>query len=195
MRPKVLLHICCAPDATAVVERLTPEYEVLGFFHGPNIHPPEEYALRLAEARKVAQRLDFELASSDHSPADWHAAVRGLEAEPERGARCDACFRHNLMATAAKARELNIGIFTTTLTISPHKDAARVFTAGRAAAREHGVTFLEMDFKKRDGFKRSLDLSRDLGLYRQKYCGCLYSLPSPPQGEGTVGKKDHAGTP
>lgn len=179
MRPKVLLHICCAPDATAVIERLTPEHEVLGFFHGPNIHPPEEYALRLDATRKAAAALGFPLVETDYAPERWDEAVHGLENEPERGQRCEACFRHNLMATAAKARELGIGAFTTTLTISPHKDEALVFAAGRDAAREHGVAFLELDFKKRDGFKRSLDLSRELGLYRQNYCGCRYSRPSP----------------
>jgi predicted adenine nucleotide alpha hydrolase (AANH) superfamily ATPase len=174
--PKVLLHICCAPDATAVFERLAPEHEVLGFFHGPNIHPPEEYVLRLDNARRVAEALGFRLLLAPYSPEAWDQDVRGLEQEPERGRRCEACFQHNLRATAAKARELGIPAFTTTLTISPHKDAAKIFAAGRAAGAEYGVEFLELDFKKRDGFKRSLELSRELGLYRQAYCGCRYSL-------------------
>ncbi len=177
-KPKVLLHICCAPDATAVWERLSGDYAVLGFFHNPNIHPAEEYRLRLAETRKVAETLGFPLVPAAYAPAAWDEAVRGLEAEPERGRRCQVCFRHNLQAAAATARELGIGLFTTTLTLSPHKVAEQVHAAGREAASACGVRFLELDFKKRGGFQRSLEISRELGLYRQKYCGCRYSQRS-----------------
>ncbi len=177
-RPGVLLHICCAPDATACFERLSSGYEVLGYFHNPNIHPAGEYALRLANAEKVAVGLGFRLVPAPYDPAGWDQAVRGLESEPERGRRCEACFRHNLAATAAKAAELGVACFTSTLTISPHKETEKIFAAGRAAAQAHGVNFLELDFKKKDGFRRSLELSRQLGLYRQNYCGCKYSLRS-----------------
>jgi predicted adenine nucleotide alpha hydrolase (AANH) superfamily ATPase len=199
MRPPVLLHICCAPDATAAAERLAPAYEVLGYFHGPNIHPREEYLLRLDNARRVAETLGFRLLPASYAPEAWDEAVRGLEQEPEGGRRCEACFRHNLTATAAKAKELGVPSFTTTLTISPHKDAAKVFAAGRAAGREHGVEFLELDFKKKDGFRRSLEISKALGLYRQRTCGCRYSArpgtgPRGPSAEWT-GASGNAGHP
>jgi predicted adenine nucleotide alpha hydrolase (AANH) superfamily ATPase len=174
-RSRVLLHICCAPDATACYERLAPEHEVVGYFYNDNLYPPEEHALRLANAERVAQALGFRLEPAAYAPTAWDRAVQGLESEPERGPRCEACFLHNLSATAAKARELGLECFTSTLTISPHKDTAKVFAAGRAAADRHGVKFLELDFKKRDGFRRSLELSRQLNLYRQNYCGCRYS--------------------
>ncbi len=174
-KPKILLHICCAPDATAVVERLSAEYDVYGYFHNDNIYPEGEYYRRLENAERVAAALGFPLVAAPYQPRSWDAAVAGLEQEPERGGRCAACFCHNLNATAAKARELGLPWFTTTLTISPHKDAATIFRTGREAAQRHGVQFLEMDFKKQDGFKRSLEWSRRLELYRQNYCGCQYS--------------------
>jgi epoxyqueuosine reductase len=175
-KPRVLLHICCAPDSTAVFERLKDDYQVLGYFHNPNIYPPEEYARRLREAERVSQAMGFDWVPSEYSPETWEAAVVGLETEPETGLRCGVCFKHNLGATAAKAHALGIAVFATTLTISPHKSSSRIFSVGREAGQAHGVKFLEFDFKKKDGFKRSLELSRSLSLYRQHYCGCRYSL-------------------
>jgi len=172
---KILLHICCAPDSTAVYERLKTEYEVVGYFFNPNIHPAAEYNKRWAETKRVAEELGFKLYSSDYSPETWEQAVKGLENEPEKGKRCRECFRFNLSAAAEKARSLDIPIFTTTLTISPHKDSRLIFSLGRAAGLEFGVDFLMVDFKKKDGFKRSLELSKNLRLYRQNYCGCRYS--------------------
>ncbi len=179
-KPGVLLHVCCAPDSTAVFERLSPDFEVFGFFHNPNIDPANEYHKRLAEARKVAQELGFPLIVPAFDPESWRRAVEGLEDEPEGGDRCAVCFRVNLRATARKAQELGIPFFTTTLTISPHKDSERILRIGREAGLEFGVSFLGENFKKRDGFKRSLELSRDLGLYRQGYCGCRFSLRKDP---------------
>jgi len=173
---RVLLHICCAPDATAAVERLRPECEVVGFFFNPNIFPEAEYKLRRDEAEKVARVMDFPLIIPPYEPEKWETVVRGLEREPEKGYRCQICFLFNLRATAREARIRNIGCFTTTLTISPHKVSSQVFDAGRQAAEEIGGRFLEIDFKKRGGFKRSLEISRELSLYRQKYCGCRYSM-------------------
>lgn len=173
--PMVLLHICCAPDSTAVVERLRPNYRVRGFFHDPNVAPQEEYQRRLAEAERVAQELQFELIPSEYAPEAWLEAVRGYEQEPERGRRCAICFQFNLNATAAKAAELGIPNFTTTLSISPHKHWEQILQAGQAAARRWGVTFVEENFKKKDGFKRSLEWSEQLSLYRQDHCGCSFS--------------------
>ncbi len=171
----VLLHICCAPDATAVQERLADTYRVIGYFHNPNIYPQAEYLRRLEAAQQVADNQGFQLIIAEYDPAGWEKAVRGWEKEPEQGRRCQACFEYNLNATAAQAKRLGIRLFTTTLTISPHKRTAQVFAAGQAAARARGLEFLALDFKKQDGFKRSLEISRALGLYRQDYCGCQYS--------------------
>ena len=178
MKPCVLLHICCAPDSTATFEQLAPDYEVVGFFHNDNLFPPEEYALRLANAEKAAAALGFTLEPCDYQPAAWDEAVRGLESEPEKGRRCAACFRYNLTAAALRAQALGIPHFTTTLTISPHKSSALIFEIGNEIGRTTGVEFLEIDFKKKGGFQRSLEMTRELGLYRQNYCGCKYSLRS-----------------
>ena len=184
-KPDVLLHICCAPDSTAVFERLSSDFKVFGFFHNPNIYPANEYRKRLEEARRVAQDMGFPLIVPAFDPESWSQAVKGLEDEPEGGDRCAVCFRVNMRATARKAQELGIPFFTTTLTISPHKDSERILRIGRESGSEFGVSFLGENFKKKDGFKRSLELSRDLSLYRQGYCGCRFSLRKDPLGTGT----------
>jgi epoxyqueuosine reductase len=175
-KPAILLHICCAPDATAVFERLKEKYTVTGFFHNPNIHPEEEYRKRLKDAVCVAKTMNFPLEVPPYEPQEWFDAVKGLEQEPEQGERCKVCFKFNLRAAAKKAYQSGIPYFTTTLTISPHKIAADIFAAGEEAAAEFGPEFKAFDFKKKDGFKRSLILSREMHLYRQNYCGCLFSL-------------------
>ena len=174
-KPEILLHICCAPDATAAFERLREKYTVTGFFFNPNIHPEEEYQKRLKEAEYVAESMKFSLEIPAYNPQEWFDAVKGLEQEPERGERCRVCFRFNLRAAAKKATENGIPYFTTTLTISPHKETSDIFAAGVEAAAEFGVEFIAIDFKKKDGFKRSLIISRELNLYRQNYCGCCFS--------------------
>lgn len=176
MKPKVLLHICCAPDATATVEQLTTDYDVIGFFHNPNIQPEAEFQRRLHDAHLISQTMGFQLMVPLYQADDWFRHVRGLENEPEKGKRCLACYEFNLQATAEKAAELDIPFFTTTLTISPHKRAAAIMTAGQAAAKKWQTSFLPIDFKKNDGFKRSLVLSKQLKLYRQNYCGCKFTL-------------------
>ncbi len=177
-KPSVLLHICCAPDSTAVVERLRSRYNVTGYFHNPNIFPPEEYEKRSREAVKAADKMGFALIVPPYNPDEWNEAVKGLEKEPEKGRRCRACFRFNLRRTARKAHDMSFPYFTTTLTISPHKNADLIMDIGHEAAAEYRVHFLAMDFKKRDGFLRSLELSKKFHLYRQNYCGCRYSMRS-----------------
>jgi predicted adenine nucleotide alpha hydrolase (AANH) superfamily ATPase len=175
VRPRLLLHICCAPDSTAVFERLNADYQVTGYFNNNNLFPPEEYTKRRYEAERVAMNMGFLLEQSPYLPERWERDVQGFESAPEGGDRCYRCFKHNLMATARKACELYYPFFTTTLTISPHKESKRVFEAGREASQAFGVQFLEIDFKKKDGFKRSLELSKQMELYRQNYCGCKFS--------------------
>ncbi len=173
---KCLLHICCAPDATSVFERLKHDYRVIGYFHNPNIHPESEYKKRLIEAQRVAQIMGFELRVPKYQPDDWLRHIRGLENEPEKGGRCEACYAFNLDATAREAQETGIPFITSTLTVSPHKLTEKIIASGTAAAQAHGVEYLAIDFKKKDGFKQSLQLSKAMQLYRQNYCGCKYSL-------------------
>ncbi|MGQ9559062.1 MAG: epoxyqueuosine reductase QueH [Candidatus Oleimicrobiaceae bacterium] len=175
-RPSLMLLACCAPDATVCIERLSPEWQVTVFFYNPNIQPRAEYGRRLDEMRKVAHAMGVTLIEGPYDEDLWLAAVRGLEEEPERGRRCHVCFRLRLEATAKQAVSQGIGTFTTTLTVSPHKDARLICSLGQMAAAQFGVQFLAVDFKKKDGFKRSTELSRTFGLYRQNYCGCLFSL-------------------
>lgn len=170
---RVLLHACCGPCAAGAVERL--ERPVL-FFYNPNVHPAEEYLRRLEAARELARRLGLELIEGPYEPERWWEAVRGLEGEPEGGRRCAVCFELRLRRTALLARQGGFEAFTTTLTVSPHKDARVIHAIGRRLAEEVGVRFLAEDFKKRDGFKRSCEISRAYGLYRQRYCGCALSL-------------------
>ncbi len=169
---RVLLHVCCAPCATHAIERLRAEHEVVLFFSNSNIHPPEEYERRLAAARSLAARLALPLVVDAYEHAAWRTAVAGLEAEPERGRRCEACFAFNLARAADYARLHGFDGFTTTLTISPHKSSATIFRVGASLG-----PFLAVDFKKADGFRRGLALSREYGLYRQAYCGCEFSRP------------------
>ncbi len=173
-RKKLLLHICCAPDATYVISALR-DYNLTGYFYNPNIYPEEEYILRLREMEGLAEKLGISLHPSSYDPERWFELTKGLEYEPERGRRCEICFRMRLESTARLAEEEGFDIFTTTLTISPHKDAELINKIGREIAANLRVEFMEADFKKKDGFKKSVELSKKYGLYRQDYCGCIYS--------------------
>ncbi len=167
----VLLHVCCAPCATAAVERLRQTSRVSLFFSNSNIWPEEEYRRRHAWVVELSGHLSAPLIEDVYDHAAWLDFVRGFEDEAERGRRCQHCFMFNLRRAAAYAVANGFDGFTTTLTISPHKDTSTIFAVGRQLG-----PFLELDFKKRDGFRRSLELARQLGLYRQDYCGCEFSL-------------------
>lgn len=174
-RPRMLLHICCAPCATHVFNVLTADYAVTGLFVNPNIHPSREYALRLFAAERHCRESSIPLIVPEYRPREWFSFVKGLEREGEGGARCARCFLMRLDETARAAAELGYSRFATTLTISPHKNAALINRIGREAGLRHGVPFHEADFKKRDGYGESCRISRGLGLYRQDYCGCIFS--------------------
>jgi len=176
MRPKLLLHICCAPDATVGIEELSESYDVDGFFYNPNIHPDTEYDRRLASARHLASIVDLELLEGPYNDDVWFDAARGLEAEPEKGKRCEICFQLRIDVAARTAAEMGYAAVATVLTTSPHKDAARINEIGHEAAAKHGLEYISTDLKKRDGFRRSVQLSRQYNLYRQNYCGCIFSL-------------------
>ncbi len=179
-KPRLLLHCCCAPDATAVYERLARDYEVVCYWYNPNIQPAEEFHKRLAAMRQLAEIVGMELVIDESGEDEWAEAVRGLEDEPEGGRRCDVCFAIRLQKAAQKAKELGCEYFASTLTVSPHKPAVKINPCGEAAADATadatGVEFLGDDFRKQDGFKRSVELSKKYGLYRQNYCGCVYSI-------------------
>ncbi len=180
----LLLHICCAPDATIPWPALiSEEYETAGYFYGGNIHPAEEYERRLEAVRALAGRTRGELFIPEYDTDGWFAAVRGLEDEPERGARCAVCFRVQLEAAARFARENDFTHICTTLTISPHKDARLINETGAEAAARNGLEWVGRVWRRNDGFKRSVEESKRLGLYRQNYCGCIFSIRRPPDTE------------
>jgi epoxyqueuosine reductase len=174
-KPRLLVHVCCAPDALYVFRVLAEDYEVTGFFSNSNIQPREEYDLRLDEARRVAGAAGVPLLEDDYDPEGWTAVTAKFKAEPEKGRRCDVCYAVRLSRTAGRAARDGFDAFTTVMTLSPHKKAAVLNRMGRQFAARRGVAFLEADFKKKDGFKKSCDMSRAAGLYRQDYCGCAYS--------------------
>ena len=175
-RPRLLLHSCCGPCSSYVLEYLTRYFEVFLSYYNPNIQPREEYDLRLENQLCVLGRMPgVTLVPCGYDGGAYDEAVRGLEDEPEGGARCTECFKLRLDFAAREAKRLGCDYFATTLTVSPHKDAQRINAIGEALAGKYGVKWLPGDFKKRDGYKRSIELSREFGLYRQNYCGCLYS--------------------
>jgi predicted adenine nucleotide alpha hydrolase (AANH) superfamily ATPase len=176
-QPRLLVHVCCAPDALYVFGILRDEYDVAGFFSNSNIHPRAEYERRLEEARKVARTAGVPLIEDDYDPDGWLALTRKFKDEPEKGRRCDVCYAARLARTAERAAREGFDAFATVMSLSPWKKAAVMNRIGRQfAARHPGLAFLAADFKKKDGFKKSVDLSKAHGLYRQDYCGCLYSL-------------------
>ena len=173
---KLLLHICCGPCATSVIERLSTDYDLTGYFFNPNIHPEEEYKHRLEAAQLTAKKSAIPCIEGAYEPEKFMKAVRGFENEPENGARCPVCYRLRLAETARYAALHSFDCMASTLTLGPQKKASVINPIGHEAAASAEISFIEGDWKKKDGFKRSIDLSRNIGLYRQHYCGCLYSL-------------------
>lgn len=179
-KPTLLLQCCCAPCSSAVLERLKEHFDLKIYFYNPNIYPQEEYKKRLGEFEKLLFSPRFaekiEMVPSEYSQGDFENAIKGYENEKEGGARCEKCFRLRLFETAKKAKETGADYFCTTLTVSPHKNAELLNKIGEEAEKEYGVKFLRSDFKKKEGYKRSIELSNELNLYRQNYCGCKYSI-------------------
>jgi predicted adenine nucleotide alpha hydrolase (AANH) superfamily ATPase len=170
----ILLHICCGICAAGAVQTLKEEgHQVTGFFYNPNIHPEEEYYRRLQTTHLVAQYLDFPLHAGEYDAEEWFARTDLLKNEPEGGARCAICFQMRLEKTFEFMQQCGADAFTSTLTISPHKPADTVNRIGKNAG---GTLFLARDFKKKDGFKRAIQTARQWDLYRQDYCGCIYSI-------------------
>ena len=172
---KMLVHICCAPDALYVMGLLGKDYEVSGFFYNPNIHPRKEYDKRLEETKKVAAFLGFELIEGPYEDGRWHEMTAKFKNEPEKGRRCDVCYAFRVERTAKKGVELGFDIFATVMSLSPWKKADILNKIGKMFGRRFKIDFLEANFKKKDGFKKSVELSKLNKLYRQEYCGCIYS--------------------
>lgn len=181
---KILLHACCGVCASHCVDLLLSRGdEVVLFYSNANIFPHEEFLRRQGGVELLAAHYGVPLVIDAPDHADWRERVaRGFEAEPERGARCPRCFRYSLERAAAAMRERGCGFFTTTLTVSPHKPSKLIFEIGKSVDAER---FLEIDFKKKDGFKNSLRISSALGIYRQCYCGCEFSM-RPACGNGSA---------
>ena len=178
-KPTLLLQCCCAPCSSAVLERLCRHFKVKLYFYNPNIYPAEEYEKRFIQFEKILAYpafADIEIVESIYEPEKFDEAAGGLESEKEGGKRCEKCFMLRLSKTAEKAKEIGADYFCTTLTVSPHKNSALLNEICIKAEKEYGVKFLRSDFKKKEGYKRSTELSGELGLYRQNYCGCKYSI-------------------
>ena len=171
---KIVLHICCGVCAAGVVERLASEgHEVLGLFYNPNIHPLEEYERRLEVASKVAKELNFPLEAGSYTPEEWFEETTSLENEPEGGRRCGVCFRLRLKKAYLYLQDYGWDAFTTTLSISPRKSVDVINQVGQEIG---GERFLVRDFKKKEGFQRTIELAKKWALYQQNYCGCIYSM-------------------
>ena len=182
-RPRLLLHACCGPCSSAVLEKLCAHFEITVLYYNPNTWPEAEYRRRGEElARFVADAhpLGVTVVEDHYDPQEFYTAIAGLEAEPERGGRCTVCYRLRMRRAAQYAAQHGFDWFTSTLSISPHKDAARINAIGQELEAEFGVRHLPSDFKKQNGYLRSLQLSEEYGLYRQDYCGPGCKLPPPP---------------
>ncbi len=177
--PTLLLHSCCAPCSTAVLTCLTNHFSVTVYYYNPNIYPDAEYEKRAEEQRKLIEKLPskhpVKFILGEFEKDKFYEAVRGLEDSGEGGARCKECFTLRLTKTAELAKNMGFDYFTTTLSVSPLKNAQLLNALGEEIGQKYGISYLPSDFKKKDGYKKSVELSREYGLYRQDYCGCLFS--------------------
>ncbi len=175
----VLLHSCCAPCSSACLERLAPDAGITLFFYNPNILPAEEYQFRLSEMHRLVTEMPLPqkpaILEGAYEPDRFLAFAKEMADEPERGARCRKCIRLRLEEAAKAALAVGADYFATTLTLSPHKDAPFINECGEELAAIYGIPWLPTDFKKREGYKRSIELSAEYGLYRQNFCGCPFS--------------------
>jgi len=172
---KVLLHVCCGPCSLGCFDKLKDKKVIL-FFSNSNIYPISEYKKRLENAKKVGEIYDFEILEDKYNHEDWREFVKGLENEPECGKRCLKCFEFSLKKAVEKAKEIGCYFFTTTLSVSKYKNSKDLFLIGKKIGEEVGIPFLEIDFKKDSGYEKSVELSKRYEIYRQKYCGCEFSL-------------------
>lgn len=177
---RLLLHSCCGPCSSYVLDVLTKHFDVTLLYYNPNIYPKEEYQKRLGEQLRLLDEMPFEKSVSymacEYDEGEFLQAAKGFEREREGGARCERCFCLRLNKTALEAQKNGFDYFTTTLSVSPHKNAQMLNEIGKELEKEYGVKYLYADFKKRDGYKKSVNLSEKYNLYRQDYCGCRFAL-------------------
>ncbi|MEZ3478541.1 MAG: epoxyqueuosine reductase QueH [Lachnospiraceae bacterium] len=181
--PRLLLHSCCAPCSSSVLEYLRRYFEITVFYYNPNISMEAEYQKRVEEQKRLINAYNqlpdsgypIAVIEGDYEPEVFYVAAKGLEQCPEGGERCFACYELRLGKTAALAKKQAYDYFATTLTISPLKNAAKLNEIGERLAERYQISWLPSDFKKKNGYKRSIELSAEYGLYRQNYCGCVYS--------------------
>lgn len=187
-KPRIFLHSCCAPCSSSVLQTLLPFFDITIHFYNPNISPAEEYYKRLEEQKRLLREMELEKAVSlfedRYDPQAFFSAAEGLEQEPEGGARCTRCFELRLNRAAQQAAKLSMDYFTTTLTVSPHKNASLLNEIGMRFAEQYQIPFLCSDFKKKEGYKKSILLSAQYNLYRQNYCGCIFSKNEAQQRNG-----------
>lgn len=178
-RPSLLLHSCCGPCSSYVLEYLTDYFDISLLYFNPNIMPREEYIHRLEEQKRLCSEMKtsgrIDVIEGEYEPQRFLDAVKGYESEPEGGARCAICFRLRLEEAARICKEKGCNMFASTLSVSPHKDAALLNSIGQTLADEYKVSYLPSDFKKRGGYQRSIALSKEYGLYRQTFCGCPFA--------------------
>ena len=176
-KPRLLLHSCCGPCSSYVIEYLSEFFDITVYFYNPNIHPQEEYLHRFQTQRQLVEKLGGAvLIEGEYEPERYFEAVKGYEDCAEGGKRCNLCIGERLAQTAQKAKEGGYDWFATTLTVSPHKNAQSINEMVFALSQKYGIKWLPSDFKKREGYKRSIELSTQYELYRQDYCGCTFSL-------------------
>jgi len=175
LNPRMLLHTCCAPCSAHVLDLLRDVFKLTLYFYDPNIHPREEYEKRRDEMRAYAEKSSIDFVEGPYDVKRWFEMTAGHGDEKEGGGRCFVCYEMRLREAASFARYGGFDYFATVLSISPHKKAEKINEIGISLAKEYGIRFLEADFKKKDGFKKSIALTKEHGLYRQDYCGCLYS--------------------
>lgn len=190
-KPKILLHSCCGPCSTAVIERLSERYDITVYFYNPNITDEAEHERRWEAQQQVVSKFNegrpeetgVVLEQGPYDPERFFDAVKGFESEPENGSRCDICFRIRMEKAAERAEQGGFDEFATTLSVSPHKNTERINTIGYELEKNVGPSFLDESFKKKDGFKRSVEMSKEYGIYRQNYCGCVFSERQPLAGK------------
>lgn len=191
--PRLLLHSCCAPCSSYVLEYLSAFFSITVLYYNPNISPQEEYEERISEQRRLIAELPVKhpvtFLAGAYEPDKFYKEVKGFEECPEGGERCTICYRMRLLEAARAAYEGGFDYFTTTLSISPRKDAGRLNRIGKELSGEYGVAYLFSDFKKKNGYQRSIELSAQYHLYRQEYCGCVFSKAERARGRSDAEKK------
>lgn len=179
IRPKLLLHACCAPCSSYVLEYLNSYFDITVYFYNPNIFPIEEYEYRAKELKRMINEMGLNdkvrCIVEEYSAGEFYSMSKGVESEPEGGARCFKCYELRLERTAAIAAKMRFDYFTTTLSISPLKNSQKLNEIGKILSNKYDIPYLVSDFKKNNGYKRSIELSKQYNLYRQNFCGCVYS--------------------